>query len=204
MLSDHALDLLSQVNGAVILLIGAVLIFAIIKFFQYRKDLIAAANRWREEENEKEEKDRQLQQNTEDIETLKQQHSQDMALMTEQQTERYNQSVAIRQNLSDKIDAYRDETKEAMNQIISTVNKIEEDALKREIDQIRYKIIRFSKELRYGDKKSQDEYNHIFQSIDKYHTLLERVQLENGQIDIESKYIRTHYLEKLQQNDFIE
>lgn len=88
--------------------------------------------------------------------------------------------------------------------IISTVNKIEEDALKREIDQIRYKIIRFSKELRYGDKKSQDEYNHIFQSIDKYHTLLERVQLENGQIDIESKYIRTHYLEKLQQNDFIE
>ena len=77
-------------------------------------------------------------------------------------------------------------------------------ALKREIDQIRYKIIRFSKELRYGDKKSQDEYNHIFQSIDKYHTLLERVQLENGQIDIESKYIRTHYLEKLQQNDFIE
>lgn len=204
MLSDHALDLLSHVNGAVIFLIAAILIFAVIQFLKYRKHFIEAANRWRDDENEKEAHEQQVVDNKEAIEELKAQHQRDLAMIADQQTERYNQSVAIRQDFFDKLETYQAETRDAMKQIIKTVNKIENDALRREIDQIRYKIIRFSKELRYGDRKSQDEYNHIFASIDKYHTLLKQVNMENGQIDIESKFIRTQYLQHLEQQEFVE
>lgn len=198
------MDLLSQINGAVVILIFAILIFAIIKFIKYKKELLSAANQWRESENEKEAHEQQVVDNTASIEELKQLHIQDMQAIADQQTERFNQSITIREEFFNRLESYQNETRNSMNQIIDTVNKIESDALCREIDQIRYKIIRFSKELRYGDQKSQDEYNHIFQSIDKYHTLLERTNTENGQIDIESKFIRSQYLTHLEHRDIVE
>lgn len=180
------------------------MIFALIKIVKYKKELLSAANQWREAENEKEAHEQQVVDNTASIEELKQLHIQDMQAIADQQTERFNQSVAIREEFFNRLESYQDETRNSMQKIIDTVNKIEEDALGREIDQIRYKIIRFSKELRYGDKKSQDEYNHIFHSIDKYHILLERANMENGQIDIESKYIRSQYLTHLENRDIVE
>ena len=72
------------------------------------------------------------------------------------------------------------------------------------IDSIRRDIIQFSLSLQRHEKHTRQDYQRIFEQIDKYHDLLDKYGRENGVIDIEQKYIQGIYLECLESDKFFQ
>lgn len=149
--------------------------------------------------NEREARENQLDKNTEDIATLKQEFETLKTTHTHDIEEVENKASARKHQSEEIVATWRDE----LNSIIEMLNTIRREATERDIKQMRYKIIRFSKELRCGDPKSQDEFNHVFETIDDYHKVLDELELENGQIDIEVAYINSKYMSLLETNGLV-
>lgn len=60
-----------------------------------------------------------------------------------------------------------------------------------EIDRIRYEILTFASNLSRGENFTKAEFDRIFKLDEKYHMILKRAKLTNGQVDREMAYI-TH------------
>ena len=78
----------------------------------------------------------------------------------------------------------------------------EEDEEK--INNIRKEIVDFSLSCQRGEHHTRDEFDRIFERVQKYHELLEKYKKENGKIDIEVKYIGKVYTECLEEHKFFE
>lgn len=64
---------------------------------------------------------------------------------------------------------------------------------KRDRMTLRYQIVSFSSSLRKGDKKTRDEFLSIFEQIDEYNNICEKLHIENHLFEEEVKYIDRCY-----------
>lgn len=109
------------------------------------------------------------------------------------------------QNKKDKTS----EVLKAITEIKSDITEVKNDMskLKANIDEneaknARNRIVRFSDEIRTGQKKSKDYYDHILLDIDAYEkfcNMPEHVGFKNGIAEISIKKIKQHY----EADDFI-
>lgn len=58
---------------------------------------------------------------------------------------------------------------------------------------LRYHIVAFSSALRKGDAKTRDEYLSIFEQIDEYNRICEKLKIENHLFEEEVKFINKCY-----------
>lgn len=72
-----------------------------------------------------------------------------------------------------------------------------------EIDRIRWEILDFANSCRQGKKHTMGEFVHIIDLNTKYHNILDRRKLKNGQIDLEYKYIVDIFEECQKRNNFL-
>lgn len=91
------------------------------------------------------------------------------------------------------IDAMRDEHQKTMD----TLRDTQDD---NEIDRIRWEILEFGRSCRNKELHTLEEFNHVIDLYGKYHRILERRKLKNGQIELEYNYIIRIY-EKCQLED---
>ena len=64
---------------------------------------------------------------------------------------------------------------------------------KRDRMTLRYQIVSFASALRKGDKKTRDEFLSIFEQIDEYNNICEKLKIENHLFEEEVKYIDRCY-----------
>lgn len=72
-----------------------------------------------------------------------------------------------------------------------------------EVDRLRYEILRFSNSCRNGQKHTEDEFDHIIEITEKYHSIIARQNLTNGKIDLEYAYIVEVYRNCQHKNNFL-
>ena len=72
-----------------------------------------------------------------------------------------------------------------------------------EIDRIRWEILDFANSCRQGKKHTMGEFVHIIDLNTKYHNVLNRRNLKNGQIDLEYSYIVDIFEECQRKNSFL-
>lgn len=199
---------LSQISPAMFCVVAAAIFICVVPgILKYAKIILAPFQKWRLYMNEREAREEQIEKNTEDIESLKQElaaikrtHTHDIDEVEKKATERKHQSETIVATWKHELDNII----EMLSMIRQEATDREMKQMQREIKDMRYKIIRFSKELRCNDPKSKDEFNHIFETIADYHKVLDELEMENGQIDIEVQYINSKYMLLLETNGFVE
>lgn len=199
---------LSQISPAMFCVVAAAIFICVIPgIIKYGKIILEPFQKWRLYINEREAREEQIKKNTEDVESLKQElatikrtHTHDIDELEKKATERKHQSETIVATWKHELDNII----EMLSMIRQEATDREMKQMQREIKDMRYKIIRFSKELRCNDPKSKDEFNHIFETIDDYHKVLDELEMENGQIDIEVQYINSKYMLLLETNGFVE
>ena len=84
-----------------------------------------------------------------------------------------------------------------------TVENLSKELKDNEKDRIRWEILDFANSCRNGRKHTKDEYVHILELDKKYRKLLVETKDENGVFDLEIKYIKKLYEERLDKNDFL-
>lgn len=72
-----------------------------------------------------------------------------------------------------------------------------------EIDRIRWEILDFANSCRNGRHHTKDEFTHIIAQNDKYHRILERRSMTNGQTELEMQYIIEIYKRCQRENSFL-
>jgi len=90
-----------------------------------------------------------------------------------------------------------------INNLETNVNNLEASIDANEKDRIRWEILDFANSCRNERKHSRDEFQHIVDLNDKYKRLLAKTGDSNGVFDIEFKYIKDLYAERLEKNDFL-
>lgn len=83
--------------------------------------------------------------------------------------------------------------KEDVNQLKYDLKKHVSDSEKKEMKNLRKQILEFSDNLTEGKKPSKDAFLNIFESIQEYHSIIDKYNLTNGVIDLEVDNIRKHY-----------
>ena len=81
--------------------------------------------------------------------------------------------------------------------VIGAISKILDSKFneihKRDRMTLRYHIVAFSSALRKGEAKTRDEYLSIFEQIDEYSRICEKLKIENHLFEEEVKYINKCY-----------
>lgn len=72
-----------------------------------------------------------------------------------------------------------------------------------EIDRIRWEILEFANSCRNHKKHTYDEFVHIIALNEKYHKILKKRDMTNGQIDAEYTYILALFTKCQEENDFL-
>ena len=72
------------------------------------------------------------------------------------------------------------------------------------INSIRKEIVDFSLSCQRDEHHTRDEFDRIFERVEKYHDLLKKYNKENGKINIEVNYINKIYMSCLEEHKFFE
>lgn len=95
------------------------------------------------------------------------------------------------------------DTSKKIDSLIKKVDTIENNVTENEKDRIRWEILDFANSCRNDRRHTRDEFQHIITLNDKYRRLLEKTNDKNGVFEVEMKYIKDEYAEKLKSNDFL-
>ena len=95
------------------------------------------------------------------------------------------------------------DTGNKIDSLIKKVDILENNVTENEKDRIRWEILDFANSCRNDRKHTRDEFQHIVTLNDKYKNLLEKTHDKNGVFEVEMKYIKDLYAEKLEKNDFL-
>lgn len=83
------------------------------------------------------------------------------------------------------------------------IKKIDDKVDQNEIDRIRWEILDFANSCRNQKKHTREEFLHIIELNEKYHSIIDEKQIKNGQIDIEYGFIEKLYNRCLEENSFL-
>lgn len=110
-------------------------------------------------------------------------------------------------NQLNKLDSKMGNLSEEIHTDVSTiekkVNELSMNVDQNEIDRIRWELLDFSNSCQRGINHTQNEFDHIFNINSKYHDILKRAKLTNGQVDREMKYLEDLYQTKKQEDSFL-
>ena len=110
----------------------------------------------------------------------------DMDLMKEE----INKNIdSVREEFKTEIESLRSQQQSDANRIDSLIETNEMS----EISRLRWEIIQFSNSIENGQKHIRDEYRHIKDDYKRYHSLIEKYNLDNGIIDEEMEKINKRY-----------
>lgn len=102
----------------------------------------------------------------------------------------------INRDIFDSVNELKSELKDLSDRTDGISRAVDEN----EIDRIRYEILTFASNLSRGENFTKAEFDRIFKLNEKYHVILKRANLTNGQIDREMAYI-THIDKEKHEND---
>lgn len=111
--------------------------------------------------------------------------------MDEMKSELKSDISNMEKKLSEEMDSIKAEVSSEHQRIDDLISSTELS----EISRIRWNIIEFSNSLENGQKHIRDEYRHIKDDAKRYHTLVEKYDLDNGIIDEEMEKINKRYNE---------
>lgn len=83
------------------------------------------------------------------------------------------------------------------------VESLAEHMLEHEIDQLRWNILDFANSCRNGRRHTKEEFNHVISDHTRYLKILEENDRENGQVDMDYRYIEEIYYKCMKDNDFL-
>lgn len=92
--------------------------------------------------------------------------------------------------------------KKDIDSLKNQFKSFEEQRDKDKISQIRKEIGEFSVSCQKAEKHTVDDFERVFERIRDYHELLDKYGLENGKMDIETKYLQHVYQDCLEHNKF--
>lgn len=108
----------------------------------------------------------------------------------------------MKQEINKNIDSVREEFKVEIESLkaqqksdADRVDELIETNEMTEISRLRWEIIQFSNSLENNQKHIRDEYRHIKDDYKRYHSLIEKYNLDNGIIDEEIEKINKRYEE---------
>ena len=114
---------------------------------------------------------------------------------------------SMKEEINTKFDTLEENIKkeiELMREEQNTQKESIEDLLKvnemNEISRIRWEIIEFANSIENKQLHIRDEYRHIIDDNKRYHSLIEKYELDNGIIDEEFEKIEKHYKENKNTN----
>lgn len=91
-----------------------------------------------------------------------------------------------------------------LDEITKKVDNLSDKVDDNEVDRIRWEIRSFADSCRRKDTPhTQDDFLHIFKINKKYHSILEEIHKENGEIDGYMKYLNKLYQEMLENDAFL-
>lgn len=106
----------------------------------------------------------------------------------------------MKQEINKNIDSIKSEFKQEIESLrsqqqadASRIDSLIETNEMSEVSRLRWEIIQFSNSLENGQKHIRDEYRHIKDDYDRYHTLCDKYDLKNGIIDEEMEKINARY-----------
>lgn len=102
----------------------------------------------------------------------------------------------INRDIFESVNELKSDLKDLSNRADELSRAVDEN----EIDRIRYEILTFASNLSRGENFTKAEFDRIFKLNEKYHVILKRANLTNGQIDREMAYI-THVDKEKHEND---
>lgn len=91
----------------------------------------------------------------------------------------------------------QEEIMKAISNINKALDDIKSDALETKIDNMRWKILDFSSQLRNGQITHPEQFSNVLKTYDDYEVILKKHGLTNGQIDGSILFIREKYHEML-------
>lgn len=103
------------------------------------------------------------------------------------------------QDIEKKLDAVKEDVKELEGKI----EKVDEKVDHSDVNRLRWEILNFSAECRQRQRHTRDQFVHVIESNEEYHTILEERGEQNGVLDAEFKYISELYDKCLRENDFL-
>lgn len=77
------------------------------------------------------------------------------------------------------------------------INNLTDMFVDKEIDDYRWEIINFATSVSEGKPCNKDSFKHCFRTYEKYEALLEKYNLENGEVEISMQVVNEAYKKKL-------
>lgn len=92
----------------------------------------------------------------------------------------------------------------AMNKNLNDkVDKLSAQMTVHEIEQLRWNILDFANGCRQGRRHTKEEFDHVIRCHSDYEKILKENDMENGQVNMDYKYIEEIYYKCMKENDFI-
>lgn len=93
---------------------------------------------------------------------------------------------------------------ETMNKKLNEkVDKLSVQMTAHEIDQLRWNILDFANSCRQGRRHTKEEFDHVIRCHSDYEKILKENDMENGQVNMDYKYIENIYYKCMKDNDFL-
>ena len=83
--------------------------------------------------------------------------------------------------------------KKELDNVNENLNKHITDSEKKEMKNLRFQMLDFADRVQNDSKPSKDAFSHIFDTIQDYHDIIDKYELKNGLIDIETENLKQAY-----------
>lgn len=83
--------------------------------------------------------------------------------------------------------------KKELDNVNENLNKHITDSEKKEMKNLRFQVLDFADRVQNDSKPSKDAFSHIFDTIQDYHDIIDKYELKNGLIDIETENLKQAY-----------
>ena len=195
------------------LFIGFVLLFVVIKFVWTLFELLIVEKLGLETKKQRQRKAelKQLddttklaQQTAKNLDKLEVQHTKDEKEFRENLNRHMTESEKDRKALHQEMKQYsenrikdREQSMQIQKELTSSMDKLTQLFLNKEIEDIRWEILNFCTSLSNGKRYNREAYAHVFSTYERYEQILEENNLENGLIEESMDFIRERYQEDL-------
>lgn len=83
------------------------------------------------------------------------------------------------------------------------LDKIEKDLQQHKVESWRHEILTFANECMNRRKHTKEEFDNFFETHSDYEEYIKANKLENGRVDMASKYVSNVYMRRCEKNDFL-
>ena len=117
----------------------------------------------------------------------------EMTRFTNNRADDRKQSLKIQKELKDSIQGLINRQQDRDEKI----NNLTDMFVDKEIDDYRWEIINFATKVSEGKPCNKDSFKHCLRTYEKYEALLEKYDLENGEVEISMQVVNEAYKKKL-------